>query len=196
MWSLDTFADASGEDLKTSLSLRRLIVANELGDTRLPNFVKLSHVFGQACLPFREHDVGNYTADILDALVDCSEQKIFVFDNPLYDNCTDRVSVINLMIRSNRSTFEDEDPFSAAFIITTISRSFIWIGNYSDYGFMFAGPDLIRKIFHVSPFTAYCTRTCDFRFGVGGDDLLDKEVEKLDYVWQQFVRLEFRGHDT
>lgn len=187
MWSLDAFADAAGTDLATSLEFRQLILSQELGDTRLPNFVSFSSILGYPCLPFKDHDVSNYTSDILDALADSGEQKVFVFDNPLYDNCSDRVAVVDLSIKSRRKVFELEDPFSAAFIITTLPCSFVWMGNYSDYGFMFAELEMIRKIFGVSAFTAYCTRTCDFRFGLGGDVLLDKEVEKLDYVWQQAV---------
>lgn len=188
MWSLDAFVDAAGKDIDASLELRDLIIANELRDTRLPDFVSLSHILGQPCLPFREHDVNNYTHNILDALRNSNEPKILIFDNPLYDGCTDRVSVIDLSVQSHRKVFENEDLFSAAFIMTTVSCSFVWIGNYSDYGFMFAEAGLIEKSFGVSAFTAYCTRTCDFRFGLGGDDLLDKEVVKLDYIWQRFVR--------
>jgi hypothetical protein len=188
MWSLDAFASASGDDIDASLGLRDLVIANELGDTRLPDFVGLSYIFARPCLPFKEHDVNNYTHDILDTLASRNERKILVFDNPLYDNSSDRVSVIDLTVQSTRKIFEREDLFSAAFIMTTVSRSFVWIGNYSGYGFMFADRELIEKTFCVSAFTAYCTRSCDFRFGLGGDDLLDKEVVKLDHVWQQFVR--------
>lgn len=187
MWRIDVFPESSQKDTKTASELRELIVNNELGNTRLPDFVALSHILGKPCLPFREHDVHNYTKEILEALCD-HEQEMLAFDNPLYDGSADRVFSIDISNSVHFKSFEIEDLFSAAFILFTPSLSFVWIGNYTDYGFMFAELKLIEKIFCAGALTTYCTRTCDLRFNFSGDDVLDKEVAKLDHVWLDFLR--------
>lgn len=183
MWNIERFGEASEESYRFAIALRQTISDNELSSSRLPDFVALSRIFGKACLPFREHNLNSHASCIYEALARSGETEIVILENPLYDGYSQRVVAIDLRDKLGFSSLIEEQVFSGGFIVSTLSPLFKWIGNFTDYGFMFTDPPLIEAIFSTSPFTTYCSRTCEFRLSYSNDVMLDEEIRKLDELW-------------
>jgi hypothetical protein len=190
MWDIERLRPASSEGCKIAAFLRETICRNELGESRLPDFVTLSSLFEKPCIPFREHEVETFAPYIYRAIRERGERKLIIFQNPLYDDSLEYVAEADLSDDAEFNALVEESFFSGGFIIGTNSPLFRWFGNFTDYGFMFTDSNLIEAIFLVPAATIYRDASREFRFGQGGDALLDPEVRKLDKLWQ------FSGRDT
>jgi hypothetical protein len=183
MWDIENLRPASGEACQVATALVDLVSRNELGDSRLPDFVSLSALFRQPCLPFREHDVESLSPHIYKALKQHGESQIVIFQNPLYDGSLKYTAEADLNNVSEVNALIEEKFFSGGFIISTISPRFRWFGNFTDYGFMFTDEAVIEAIFLAPAAITYTGASRDFRLGEGGDLLLDPEIRKLDQLW-------------
>lgn len=183
MWNIESFGSPPGDARKLAASLRSTVSACELADSRLPDFVSLSVHFDKLCLPFRDHAVDSLSLRIFETLLEQGETRLIIADNPLYDDADQNVAAVDISDKALREMLIAESLFSGAYIIATSSGIFTWIGNFTDYGFMFTEASVIEAIFEVGALTAYCMQTCEFRLNYGGDALLDAEVRKLDKLW-------------
>jgi hypothetical protein len=189
MWNIEKFRRASGEALRVAVSLREMVVSNELEDSRLPDFVSLSGTFGKPCLPFREHRVESVALNVYEALRQRGEREVIVFENPLYEEHSEYLAVADLRNNGDLRLLVDEKLFDGGYIMSTVTSLFRWLGNFTDYGFMFTDAAVIQDIFRASPSTTYNIASREFRANYGGDFLLDAEIRKLDKLWSA-LRLE------
>jgi hypothetical protein len=183
MWDIEAFRPASGDALNVAASLRELAAANELGSTRLPDFVSLSVAFGKPCLPFREHSVESFTPNIYETLRRRGEREIIILENPLYEGSSGYFGTADLTNGVELRALIDEKLFAGGFIIGTATPLFRWFGNFTDYGFMFTDAGVIEDIFQSHPVMTYGVASQEFRVGHSGDLLLDTEIRKLDKIW-------------
>lgn len=180
-WNIEKFRPATGESLIVAEELRRVACSNELADTRLPDFVKLSRLFGKCCLPFREHRVEGFAPRIYEALRKRWEREIIIFENPLYEETSPYFASVDIGNRSQLRMLIDENIFEGGYIVSTVSPLFRWFGNFTDYGFMFTDSVMIGDIFQAPSFTTYRLTSSEFR--EEADPLLDTEISKLDKLW-------------
>jgi hypothetical protein len=183
MWNIEAFRPASEDTCNVAASLRDVVAANELGDSRLPDFVSLSVAFGKPCLPFREHSLESFAPQVYDVLRNRGAGEIIILENPLYEDSSEYFGVAELGNDSDFRTLIDEQLLSGAYIISTLTPLFRWIGNFTDYGFMFTDATIIEAIFQTPAFMTYSLESQEFRVSQSGDLLLDKEVRKLDKYW-------------
>ena len=183
MWDITTFRPASGEALQMARTVRKVAATNELADSRLPDFVSLSDTFGNPCLPLREHRVESFAPRVYEALRKRGEGEIFIFENPLYEYSSQYVAAADLSNRKEVRALVDESLFEGGYVIGTATPLFRWIGNFTDYGFMFTDTAMIEDIFQAPPLTTYSIASQEFRVGSSGDLLLDAEIRKLNKLW-------------
>jgi hypothetical protein len=194
MWNIETLRPATGEASRVAASLREVACRNELADSRLPDFVTLSGMFGKLCLPFYEHRVQSFAPHIFEALRKHGEREIIIFENPLFEESSQYIAAANLDNDRELRTLIDEKFFDGGYIVGTVAPLFRWFGNFTDYGFMFTDAAVIEDILQASPFTTYSVASKEFRVSHGGDLLLNAEICKLDKLWS--VARELRDHNT
>ncbi len=180
MWSTDQFGRAAGPHLTLASSLRRLIVENEADDSRIPRITALSAAFGTLCVPFKEHSVDLYADDIYEAVARAGED-ILLFDNPLYEPDSRDFFVAAPTDPDSRRILRDERFFEGAFVIATLPPLFRWIGNFTDYGFLFTTPEMVRAIFNDTPGNVY--RSSVGEFATERETFLREELDELDALW-------------
>jgi hypothetical protein len=183
MWNIEIFRPASGEARTVAVSLREVVCRNELASSRLPDFVTLSSLFGKRCLPFREHRVESFASRIYEVLRKRGERQIIIFENPLYEGSSQYIAEINLENRNETRSLINENLFEGGYVLVTTTQAFRWIGNFTDYGFMFTDESVIKEIFQAAPLTIYNTASAEFRMSEGNDLLLDAEIRKMDRLW-------------
>jgi hypothetical protein len=183
MWDIEKFRPAPAEAQEVASSLRGWVSANELDDSRLPDFVVLTEIFHKPCLPFREHYVDSLSAHIYALLQNHGESQIIVFENPLYEESSEHVAAAQLNDATDLRTLIDEQFFSGGFIVSTVSPFFRWLGNFTDYGFMFTDKSVIEEIFGAPALKTYNAESRAFRAAHSGSALLDSQIRKLDKLW-------------
>jgi hypothetical protein len=183
MWDIEAFRPASGDACNVAAFLREAVAANELGDSRLPDFVSLSVAFGKTCLPFREHGFESLAPHVYDVLRKRGKGEIVILENPLYEDSSEYFGVADLGNDGELRTLINEQLFAGGYIISTVTPLFRWIGNFTDYGFMFTDATVIEAIFQVPALTTYSLESQEFRVAQSGDLLLDAEIRKLDKIW-------------
>jgi hypothetical protein len=185
MWNLTSLKGITVELKEFSIYLRNMVSSNEISEVRLPDFVQLSAILCQPCLPFVEHDVYAYGLNICDSLRRAGERELVILENPLFEDCSQEAALVDLNSSMDVSNFLDEDFLSGAFVIGVPSRSFIWIGNFTDYGFMFTEPQLITSIFGLQPKSLYDSLKDEFISTFPNNAAWKQRFLMLDEIWSK-----------
>lgn len=183
MWNIEIFRPASGDARRVAASLREVVCRNELASTRLPDFVTLSGLFGKCCLPFREHRVESFASRIYQALRKRGDRELIIFENPLYEDSSQYIAIVNLESRNEIRSLINEGAFEGGYVLATTTNLFQWIGNFTDYGFMFTSSSVIEEIFQAPPLTIYSAASAEFRVSRANDLVLDAQIRKMDKLW-------------